>query len=72
MRDETSRASIEVDRAICTGSGVCTVYAPGAFAHDDETNAVVIEHAGDAIESVRTAVEACPAGALTLSEQKGV
>jgi ferredoxin len=66
--EEARRASISVDRAICIGSGVCIAYAPGTFAHDEETRAVIIDAAGDAIESIRTAVEACPTGALTLSD----
>ena len=28
------------------GSGMCIVYAPGTFAHDDETKAVVDRPAG--------------------------
>ncbi len=55
-----------VDRELCMGSGMCIVYAPGTFEHDDETKAVVIDPPGDSIEAVRTAVEACPTGALRL------
>ena len=57
---------IVVDRELCMGSGMCIVYAPNTFAHDDETKAVVIDPPGDPIEAVRTAVEACPTGALRL------
>jgi ferredoxin len=53
------------------GSGTCIMYAPGTFDHDDETKAVVIDADADPIESVRTAVEACPTGALRLSEEGG-
>jgi len=45
------------------------MYAPGTFTHDDETKAVVMDAAGDPIESIRTAVEACPTGALMLSDE---
>jgi ferredoxin len=48
------------------GSGLCIVYAPATFAHDDETKAVVIDPAGDAVESLFTAIEARPTGALTV------
>jgi ferredoxin len=48
------------------GSGMCIVYAPGSFEHDDETKAVMIDPPGDPIEAVRIAVEACPTGALRL------
>ena len=50
---------------------MCIMYAPGTFAHDAETKAVVVDAAGDTIESIRVAVEACPTGALTLFEQEG-
>jgi ferredoxin len=55
------------------GSGLCIMYAPATFAHDVETKAVVVDPTGDPIESIRTAVEACPTGALTLTtEEEGV
>jgi len=69
MPDGTSLASIAVDRTASMGSGICIMYAPGTFTHDDETKAVVMDAAGDPIESIRTAVEACPTGALMLSDE---
>ena len=48
------------------GSGMCIVYAPGTFAHDEQTKAIVVDAAGDAIDMIRTAVEACPTSALTM------
>ena len=63
--------SIVVDRELCMGSGMCIVYAPGTFAHDDETKAVVVDPAGDPIESIRNAVQACPTSAITLTEDEG-
>lgn len=48
------------------GSGMCVMYAPATFGHDDHTKAVVLDAAGDPIESIRTAVEACPTGAITV------
>lgn len=48
------------------GSGVCLVYAPGTFAHDDESKAVIVDPAGDPAEAITTAVEACPMSALSL------
>ena len=64
---------ISIDRDLCMGSGMCIMYAPGTFAHDGETKAVVIDSAGDPIDSIRIAVEACPTGALTVvgDEQGG-
>ena len=58
--------SIEVDRELCMGSGMCIVYAPGTFEHDGETKAVVIDPAGDPIDAIRNAVQACPTSALRL------
>jgi ferredoxin len=66
MPDPGPAWSIEVDREVCMGSGMCIVYAPGTFAHDDETKAVVIDPAGDSIDAIRNAVQACPTSALRL------
>jgi ferredoxin len=70
-----SAAGIVVDRDLCMGSGMCIVYAPNTFAHDDETKAVVIDPSGDPIEAIRNAVQACPTSAITLvtddQEQEG-
>jgi ferredoxin len=55
------------------GSGMCIMYAPDTFAHDDETKAVVVDGVGDPVERIRTAVEACPTGALSITDdQEGV
>jgi ferredoxin len=58
--------SVEIDRDLCMGSGMCIVYAPGTFAHDDQTKAVVMDPAGDPIDAIRNAVQACPMSALHL------
>ena len=55
-----------VDRELCMGSGMCIVYAPGTFAHDDETKAIVVDPNGDPIDAIRNAVQACPTSALRL------
>jgi ferredoxin len=55
------------------GSGMCIMYAPDTFAHDNETKAVVTEGVGDPVERIRIAVEACPTGALSIiNDQEGV
>jgi ferredoxin len=65
--------SVTIDRELCMGSGLCIVYAPGTFAHDSEAKAVVIDPSTDDIEAVRTAVEACPTRAVTLTiDEQGV
>ena len=65
---EGSGWRVSVDRDACMGSGICIVYAPASFVHDDETKAVFQQPPGDPLDAVRTAVEACPTGALTLIE----
>lgn len=56
--------AITIDRDLCMGSGMCIVYAPETFAHDDESKAVVVHPHGDPIEQIRTAADACPMGAI--------
>jgi ferredoxin len=51
------------------GSGMCCMYAPNTFDIDDETKSFVKDAHGDPIDTIRTAVEACPTGALTLIER---
>ena len=58
--------TIVIDRELCMGSGMCIVYAPNTFAHDDETKAVVIDPKGDPIDAVRNAVQACPTSAIRI------
>ena len=41
MPEEAPGWSIVVDRECCMGSGVCVMYAPGTFAHDDQAKAIV-------------------------------
>lgn len=60
---------ITVDRELCMGSGMCIVYAPATFAHDDETKAIVVDPNGDPIESIRNAVQACPTSAIRLVDE---
>jgi ferredoxin len=64
--EEDAGWTISVDRELCLGSGMCIVYAPGTFAHDEQAKAIVIDGAGDPIDAIRTAVEGCPVGALSM------
>ncbi len=52
------------------GSGMCIMYAPSTFDYDEDTKAMVIDPHGDAIESIRLAVEACPTSALRILENQ--
>lgn len=60
--------TITVDRELCMGSGLCVMYAPGTFSHDEQAKAIVVDPAGDPIDMIRTAVDACPMHALQLDE----
>jgi ferredoxin len=59
-------ARVAVDRRLCLGSGMCLVYAPETFVHDEQAKAVVRDPAGDPADAIETAVEACPTGALSM------
>lgn len=60
---------VVVDRDVCIGSGMCCTYAPGTFDIDDSAKSFVKDVNGDPIDAIRTAVEACPTGALRLIER---
>ena len=60
---------ITVDRDVCIGSGMCVVYAPGTFDQDAEAKVVVLDPLGDDLDTIRTAVEACPTRALQLVDE---
>jgi ferredoxin len=62
---------ITIDRGVCIGSGMCTVYAAATFTQDDEAKAVLLEPVGDDLDAIRTAAEACPTRAITLDENPG-
>ena len=64
-------ASIEIDRDLCMGSGTCILYAPRTFAHDEDTKAIVLDAQGDPMDSIHTAMEACPTSAIKLTDQQG-
>lgn len=59
--------SVHVDRTRCLGCGVCAAYAPGSFTQDDEGLAVLCDPPADPLDLVRTAVDSCPTGALSLA-----
>lgn len=68
MADSAAGPPVTVDRELCIGSGLCLVYAPEFFTHDEDAKAVVLaEPTGTDLGAVRTAVEACPTSALALS-----
>jgi ferredoxin len=61
------RISIEIDRELCMGSGVCVVYAARTFEIDDDTKSTVVDVSGDPLEQIRSAASGCPTGAITVT-----
>jgi ferredoxin len=59
---------IEIDRDVCIGTENCSRYAPGTFDVDDEGKVVQIGTDVDGDDAIRTAVESCPTGALSIVE----
>jgi ferredoxin len=58
---------IHVDRARCTGIGICESIAPAVFEVDDDGTLVLsAETVQHDLETVEEAVKSCPAMALTL------
>jgi ferredoxin len=73
MPESAETPIISIDRDVCLASGLCLVYAGGTFVHDTEAKAVLVNPVSESIEQIRTAVEACPTGALSLSlDEPGV
>jgi ferredoxin len=70
MPDAAKLPRISIDREVCMGSGVCVVYAASTFTQDGESKAVLVDQVADSIEQIRTAVEACPTGALSLENDQ--
>jgi ferredoxin len=70
MPDPNHPPVVLIDRDLCIGSGVCLVYASGTFTHDAELKAVMVDQVTDTVEAIRVAVEACPTGALSMSNHE--
>lgn len=63
---------IVVDRARCTGIGICESVAPHVFEVDDDGALVLmVEEAEDGDEAVTEAVRTCPAMALAMVDSSG-
>jgi ferredoxin len=62
---------IEVDRALCIGSGDCVDAAPDVFQLDDEDKAVVVDPDAAPIDDVLTAAQGCPVSAIFVVGEQG-
>ncbi|MCM2392528.1 ferredoxin [Streptomyces albipurpureus] len=58
---------IELDRALCIGSGLCAATAPGHFALDADRRSRLREDAGAPDERVEDAAAVCPVEAITIN-----
>lgn len=61
---------IVVDRAKCTGLGICEAYAPEIFEVNDDGDLVLAAElvSEDLLEAVEKAVDGCPTEALRLEQ----
>jgi ferredoxin len=66
-----NRIRIEVDRALCIGSGDCVESAPGVFRLDAEDKAEVIDPDGDPLDMVMDAAGNCPVTAIFIYGEEG-
>ena len=66
-----NRIHIEVDRALCIGSGDCVETAPDVFELDDEDKAVVIDPDGAPVDEVLEAAGNCPVTAIFVTGEDG-
>ena len=66
-----NRVAIEVDRALCIGSGDCVDTAPDVFQLDDEDKAVVVDPDGADLDTVLEAAGNCPVTAIFVTGEEG-
>jgi ferredoxin len=66
-----NRIQIEVDRALCIGSGDCVDAAPDVFQLDAEDKAVVVDPDGAPLDEVLEAAGNCPVAAIFVIGEDG-
>jgi ferredoxin len=66
-----NRIHIEVDRALCIGSGDCVDAAPDVFQLDAEDKAVVVDPDGAPVDEVIEAAGNCPVSAIFVIGETG-
>ena len=66
-----NRIRIEVDRALCIGSGDCVDTAPDVFQLDGEDKAVVVDPDGGDLDTVLDAAGNCPVTAIFVAGEEG-
>jgi ferredoxin len=66
-----NRIHVEVDRALCIGSGDCVDTAPDVFQLDGEDKAVVVDPDGADTDIVLEAAGNCPVTAIFVIGEAG-
>jgi ferredoxin len=66
-----NRIAVEVDRALCIGSGDCVDTAPDVFQLDDEDKAVVVDPDGAVVDDILDAAQNCPVSAIYVAGEDG-
>jgi ferredoxin len=66
-----NRIYVEVDRALCIGSGDCVDTAPDVFRLDEEDKAVVIDPDGAPVDDILEAAQNCPVTAIFVTGEDG-
>ncbi|WP_329116623.1 ferredoxin [Streptomyces sp. NBC_01465] len=61
------RWSVEVDRTVCIGSGMCVSHAPEGFKLDSARQSHPVQPESDANEAVLAAAEGCPVEAIAIA-----
>jgi ferredoxin len=64
---------VKADRGKCMGAGMCALNAPEVFDQDEDEGLVVVldpEPAARHRNTVRDAVNLCPASAITMTEEE--
>ncbi|MEU8884376.1 ferredoxin [Streptomyces hydrogenans] len=65
------RWHVEVDRAVCIGSGMCVNHAPDGFRLDTARQSHPVRPETDAGERVLAAAEGCPVEAILITLADG-
>ena len=66
-----NKVRIEVDRALCIGSGDCVDTAPDVFELDEDDKARVIDPDGAPLEDILEAAGNCPVTAIFVIGEEG-
>jgi ferredoxin len=66
-----NRIAVQVDRALCIGSGDCVDTAPDVFQLDDEDKAVVVDPDAAPVDDILEAAQNCPVSAIFVAGEDG-